>query len=477
MKKHLTFFILLIILLSSFGFSQGQWKHGGNFGFDKPSEDLAFYSDKRGVIHAVARNGTELRHYMRGSKNPYPWETEGRIIPGEYIGSGSIRIWKDGNLQVIWPMTNGENSAWWEDPRKFKDPSKKPTPPFPAKYETYSINWIGLLPWMVMEEMAGNDVSDAVEILVEKSRRSGAAYIHSFCWVGDPSQPYHQYATPWKWKDGKIDFSKKNPEHKRQFKALAKMCKKYDMEFRPIFFMNRYNNPVFEGLNHQGIYDFYSPEAVAIQKQYIFDCIHWLKDIFDKDYQPTVLLINEPAHYGNDEEGHNIAEWHKEIGDCVLRWTTPERLWVDSSHSEYAHSYFVGSHQCPKCDHWFGREEYFDRPVRSENHGCSTLQGFIDNGFEELIGSAWTHGTFNEDGSAYGSKLADGIPDFRFANYEELGESLRFTMPLALSNGVIFNFVAFPPDGIKQGKEYYWEPLLFDWARLGLFPIIYKEIR
>ncbi|KKL13843.1 hypothetical protein LCGC14_2521690, partial [marine sediment metagenome] len=101
----------------------GEWKHAGTFGFDKPSDDISFCTDSRGVIHAVARNGTELRHYMRGSENPFPWEAEGRVIPGTYIGSGHIEIWKDGNLFIIWPNDAGKNETWWENPLNFGDPS------------------------------------------------------------------------------------------------------------------------------------------------------------------------------------------------------------------------------------------------------------------------------------------------------------------------------------------------------------------
>ena len=101
----------------------GEWKHGGIFGFDKPAEALSFCTDSRGVIHCVARNGTELRHYMRGSMNPFPWESQGRIIPGAYVGCGHIEIWKDGNLMMIWPNPVGKNDTWWESPLEFQDPS------------------------------------------------------------------------------------------------------------------------------------------------------------------------------------------------------------------------------------------------------------------------------------------------------------------------------------------------------------------
>lgn len=128
MKKTALLLVFLMVLAAAV-LPQGTWKDGGLFGFEKPSEDISFVTDTRKVVHAVARNGTELRHYMRGSKNPYPWETEGRVIPGDYTGSGHISIWADGNLFIIWPRTDGQNGTWWEKPRKFIDPSKIKPPP------------------------------------------------------------------------------------------------------------------------------------------------------------------------------------------------------------------------------------------------------------------------------------------------------------------------------------------------------------
>ena len=101
----------------------GNWKHGGIFGFDKPSKDVSFCTDKRGVVHALTRNGKELRHYMRGSRNPFPWESQGRTIPGSFVGSGHISVFRDGNLQLIWPRSDGDNDHWWVNPLDFDDPS------------------------------------------------------------------------------------------------------------------------------------------------------------------------------------------------------------------------------------------------------------------------------------------------------------------------------------------------------------------
>ena len=353
-----------------------------------------------------------------------------------------------------------------------------PPDPFPPKYETYSINWIGLLPWMVMQEMLGYDVDEDIETLIEKSRRTGASYVHSFCWIGDPGpeNSYSQFAIPWLWVDGKVDFTKPNPEYELQFKFLAETCKKYDMEFRPIFFMARYNYYVFRPqYNHQGIRDFYTKEAKVIQKKFISDCIEWLKEVEGQNYKPTVLLINEPDHHGVDEIAHEIANWHEEIGDYVLQWTTPDRLWFDASHSEYVHAYFIEvgpASVCPKCGLQMGRDEFASRPCISESHGSSTLEGFLDNGFDMWAGSAWTHGAFNEDGSGSGSKLCDGIPAFRQANTEEYTIALTYGRDNKKNKRLYI--VAFPFDPIQNKRENYFKAfvLTYDWERLNVYSVV-----
>jgi len=190
-----------------------QWKHGGSFGFDKPTEDLDSCSDGRGVTHAITRNGTELRHFMQGSKNPRPWEKEGRIIPGEFSGSGSIELWQDGNLQVKWPNIHGKNQAWYIDPLKLDDPSVGPSPPYPVypRREKYSLHLIDVFAYTY------NHPNWDIEPLIDRASQTEASAIHSFGWAGDPNQQYDIEAIPWLWKNDKVDFFQKNPKYEVAF--------------------------------------------------------------------------------------------------------------------------------------------------------------------------------------------------------------------------------------------------------------------
>ena len=345
-----------------------------------------------------------------------------------------------------------------------------PIPPQPVypTFEEFSINWIGVLQWMY------NNPTWSSSELIERSAQAGASHIHAFGWVGDPSpeNAYTQLATPWKWtSSGKIDFEQKNPEYEKQTKRLMQECKDFSLDYRHILFMSRYNEHIFRSnLNVNGVVDFYTPKGFEYQQKYVGWVMRWYREVYGEDYKPSVLLMNEPAHYGDDASGHQIAEWHRDMGDFVLGSTVAEKMWIDSSHSEYAHAYFVGVQDCPKCGRKLGRAEYSHRPVRSESHGCSTKEGFIKNGYDHWVNSAWKHGVFNEDGSDSGSKLCDGISAFQQANTTELRKAL--TWAKSIQGDKQMYFVAFPFDPIKNTREDYSDVSNFDWGRLN----VYKEI-
>ena len=451
------------------------WKHGGTFGFGRASEDLDFYTDSRGVIHAVTRNGVELRHYMRGSKNPYPWEEEGRVIPGNYVGSGGIGEWSDGNIQIIWPNTDGKNMHWYSNPLEFPDPSDGEEPPHPVypQFKNYSLHLIDIFAYTY------NNPSWDIRPLIDRVAQTGASAMHSFGWAGYPPQGYDLHAIPWIWRDGKVDFSQKNPKYEQTFKRIAKACLNAHIDYRQILFMSRYNFPIFRAnLNHQGIRDFYTPEGLAVQKEYTLDCLRWSKEVGITE--PTVLLMNEAGHYGDDEQGHIIADWHREIGDLCALHTPIEKVWFDSSHSEYAYCWFVGPVECPKPENhdetfWFGREEYSHRPIIAEAHGCSTLRGLTESGADAFYGSGWRQWAVNEDGSEYGSTKVynpDGSLAFQFANAEEYRETLEYIKRRDAETGKTTHVVGFPTGPLHLGEGDFSDINKIDWAKYDL----YKEI-
>ena len=100
------------------------WSKGTLFGFGKPADAVSVYVDKRGCFHAAARHGNELWHYVRGSRNPFPWDG-GRLVKKTAVGSGTIFLFpQTGNLEIIWPDTIEPHTRHqWDKPENYPDPS------------------------------------------------------------------------------------------------------------------------------------------------------------------------------------------------------------------------------------------------------------------------------------------------------------------------------------------------------------------
>ena len=385
------------------------------------------------------------------------------------LDSGKMRntYCPDDRIEFNKKFIKGTEPITWCDFHKKPSPPIPPYPVYPRR-EKYSLHMIDLFAYTY------NHPDWDIEPLIDRVAQTEASAIHSFGWAGDPGQGYDLHAIPWLWVDGKVDFDKKNPKYEETFKKIVLACKNFGRDYRHILFMSRYNFPIFRAnLNHQGIRDFYTPEGLAVQKAYVLDCLRWYREVgIDK---PTVLLMNEPAHYGSDEVGHQIAEWHREIGDLVLQHTDRNKLWFDTSHSEYAYAYFVEPYKCPKCEFIFGREEFADRSIIAEAHGCSTLQGLLESGAEAFYGSGWKQWAVNEDGSEYGSTIAynpDGSIAFRFANATEYRETLEYLKMNDDRTGKNSHVVGFPTGMLKFGEGDFSDLNKIDWVKYDL----YKEI-
>ena len=141
--KRTNLLIILLLVFSTFGFSQGVWKHSGTVEFPMPVEDICLFSHTDRTIQALIRNGDVLEHWTRGSRSPFPWIKQA-VIPGRYKGSGTILLYADGNYLIGWPLVTepgqpGEMETWWSRPDEWPDPSKPippPPPPPPDKYLT-----------------------------------------------------------------------------------------------------------------------------------------------------------------------------------------------------------------------------------------------------------------------------------------------------------------------------------------------------
>lgn len=106
------------------------WSKGNLYGFGKPSDAVSSCFDKRGCLHSAIRYGNELWHYIRGSRNPFPWD-DGRLVKKTATGTGTILIQPDsGYLQIEWPDTVIPYTRHqWARSEDFPDPSGEESPP------------------------------------------------------------------------------------------------------------------------------------------------------------------------------------------------------------------------------------------------------------------------------------------------------------------------------------------------------------
>ena len=103
------------------------WKPGAYFDLGEKFIASQWRPDSRGCFHLIGlTEAGVLKHYVRGSRSPFPID-EGRIIDAHATGirgSGDlfISIKTHKNLEVSWPAENGIRT-YYADPLSFPDPS------------------------------------------------------------------------------------------------------------------------------------------------------------------------------------------------------------------------------------------------------------------------------------------------------------------------------------------------------------------
>ena len=464
-----------------------KWQ-GGPLPFEADAIETIW--DERKCIYWIYRLGDKLYCRVRGSKPPYPI-SEPELIGTGYYGSGSIIEWADGFLNIFWPNNNPKKVMQkYTKAADIPDPSVGPKPPYPVypTYDEYHIHWIGLLQWMY------NHPEWSARELIDMSVSRGASAIQSFGWVGinNAENSYNFEAMPWVLVNGKVDFTQKNPKYEAAYKRLAQMCKNFGVDYKHELFM-RYNEEVFRAANNvNGINGFFTSEATAIQKQYIDWTVQWDKEIYGEDYKPMKVLMNEMAHIpGNDESAHEVADWHREIGDHFLQYTDIDRMVIDNSHSDFALSWFVEPTKCPYhmaahgVDFWFGREEFAGRKVQFEMHGCSTIFGWQDAGYEHVLGSGWKHCTGSEDGAFDGNVwlIRDGSVIHMQADDDEYLETMKYIERTKGGKKVRVTLFMFDPLRAKEtedpkmiigdGQEHYDKIKEFNWPKVDAFKKVF----
>ena len=445
--------------------------------------------DQRGCIWWFYLDGEVLKLKLRGNESPFP-ESEEYILGTGFKNSGSSFLWIDGMMCFAWPKIIGKAQQFYIDPMKYDDPSEGGAL---TRYPENHIGWIGLLPWMM------NNLEADLDGLFKKTSEAGISCVRSFCWVGDPSKDnaYTFTCLPWKLVETyKVDFNQPDPKFDKQFKKLARYCKKYDMDFMPILFMDRYNDHIFslDG-NINGVANKYDDNARMFILHYVERCLSMLREVYGQDYKPYAQPINEASHYGRNDIAHKVADFNKMIGDKIIEMNGQPIF--DSSTSDFVHAEYVGrynsdgtKHLCPLCpegqERWFGRDKFEKRPFISEQHGCSTIQGFYENGFDAALGSGWPELGTNEDGSFSGEieVVLNGKVLFRQANTAELEVSLSDILNEVHIARKRLVHSCFPfevlevkvIDGEEILQENFWRWPEFDWERIRVYSKVRMEM-
>ncbi len=460
---------------------------GGSLPFK--ADYLTTWVDSRSCIYYFFLDGDSLFLSLRGSKPPYPFSAPDKLGDG-FKNSGSSFDWVDGKLVFAWPKIAGKALQLYIDPMKYDDPSEGEAL---TKYLENHIGWIGLLPWMM------NNPEADLDGLFKKTSDAGVSCVRSFCWVGDPgkSNAYTFKCLPWKLVETyRVDFNQPDPKFDKQFKKLARYCLKYDMDFMPILFMDRYNDHIFslDG-NINSVANKYDENAKPVVLSFTERCLGNLREVYGQNYKPKAQPINEAAHYGRDDIAHKVADFNMMVGDKILEYT--DDLILDSSLSDFVHAEYVGrynsdgtKHLCPLCpegqERWFGRDKFEKRPFISEQHGCSTIQGFYENGFDAALGSGWPELGTNEDGSFSGriEVVLNGKVLFRQANVEELNESLWHVLNESNMAGKRLVWCCFPFEVLEvkviDDEEILMENFQrwpeFNWPRIRVYSKVRMEI-
>ena len=180
------------------------------------------------------------------------------------------------------------------------------------------------------------------------------------------------------------------------YRAWMKLLKETGNTPLACAFMSRYCGLPFEK-NINGVRGFWHLKALRFQVRFVSRIIQIEMSVFGKDHKPKFRMINEPAHNGNHEMLHVIADWHLEIYllSKLGKFVELKNLFFCSGECEGAHAHFVERHKCPKCrpgetygDGYFGGHFGDIREVQIINHGYS-LEENIGDELYHYLGSAW----------------------------------------------------------------------------------------
>lgn len=162
-----------------------------------------------------------------------------------------------------------------------------------------------------------------------------------------------------KTQDGKkADLAKENPRYYELFDRFCELLSIAKLRLQIIAEMDRYTTWIYQN-NVNGVPGFWHARARPFQEAHLNRMLKIMLKYWDLD-DIFIVAVNEAAHAGSDEQGHIIADYHKDIWlFCKSLGLKLKNFWADISLSEFARAELVFHgwyNSCLSCGHhWTGK--------------------------------------------------------------------------------------------------------------------------
>lgn len=334
-------------------------------------------------------------------------------------------------------------------------------------------------------------VRDTVYELARQVRLSGGMYLRTFMMNGsrDADERYMMDALPWmmvKVKEGgkeikKVDFEQPNEFYYECCGIIEEACKFWKIHHQPTFYMDRYNEDIFDArFNIQGVNGYRSESALVYKCRFIYDYMDFQHNYRPDDYKHGWEIENEPFHHRNHYLGATIADQNLVMfREAERHGARIDETMTCSRYSEFSHANFVGEHYFAPLQRTFGSDEFESRKVKAEWHSVSTLDDLLYKmDWEGALGSGWKNLCNNEDGADSGSYNPVPWSPFRLADYDESVEMITYAITSSRACGKRWFFTYFMMDCLQVDPDDGIVKETYDLSKMDFERIkAYKHVR
>jgi len=293
--------------------------------------------------------------------------------------------------------------------------------------------------------------------LLKEIRMHGYYLNDGFMFLSD-NEPHHKnltYSVPWLFLSGKFDLGLWRPSFWIDFKNYLEIHKEVGLDFCPQLWMRKdYINYPFKN-NVNGVTDFWDKDAMPYHRAYARKVMDTFVEVYGKQYNPYVKIMNEVAHHGEGKKYHQIMYFHEDIVENILMdYTTLSHIICDLTGCEGTLGELREPHNCPKkatCDRngRHGKPEH-DRLAVGEKHKYSTWADFSE--IKRFVNSANKARRFTEDGGgrAEDGKYTVSRTGMKLGNPEQQGYMMKQLALIYKATKKKVIFCSFPHTALKK---------------------------